>query len=103
MPIIVNNAAYGVNATPNTSHTSHPSHNTASAPDLTGLYAKRAARNALKTKYTLVHRKDRTTHAYKNTKLIVDGKEVPISDSAKFVLEQMVDTPETTANTSNTG
>ncbi len=94
MPIIVNNAPYIVK----TAFSNNTSSNTVSGgPDLTELYAKRATRDALRTKYTLVHRKDRMTHAYKDTKLVVDGKEVPISDSAKFMLEQMVDTTGNTA------
>ena len=68
--------------------------------------AKREARDANRTKYTVVHKKARTPEEYKGIKLVIDGQEVPVSDSAKFMLEQMVEIPEAeeanTADAANT-
>lgn len=53
------------------------------------LRQKREARDAKRTKYQ-IQRKDRTPEEYKGIQLIIDGKEIEISDSAKFLLEQMI-------------
>jgi len=50
---------------------------------------RRDAREANRTKYTMLY-KDKSPEEYKGIKLIVDGKEVEVSPSAKFLLEQMI-------------
>lgn len=86
MPLIVNTAAQEIVAQKAQAEKDHQE-----------LLAKRAARNAKRTKYTLIHKKDSSGTNYTGTKLILDGKEVEINDSMKFILEEMV------SNTSNTG
>jgi hypothetical protein len=56
---------------------------------------KRKARAEKRTKYHL-KRKDRTPEQYKGIQLFVDGREMKLSDSAKFFLEQLIQDEETT-------
>lgn len=53
------------------------------------LYAKREAREALRTKYKITI-KNNPSEFYKSMKLIANGKEIPISDSVKFILEHLI-------------
>jgi hypothetical protein len=48
-----------------------------------------AARRERKTRYHLL-RKDRTHEDYKGIRLFVDGEEKTLSDSSKFILEQLI-------------
>lgn len=57
--------------------------------DFQELKAKREARAAKKAKYHLI-RKDKTPSDYEKVKLIIDGKEMELSDSSKFLLEQLI-------------
>jgi len=89
MPLIVNNQIVTVNSVVQpvaaTRTRRHP--NEMVVPQ--EIAAKRAARDARRTKYTVV-RKDKTPADYKRIVLMVDGVEFPLSDSAKYMLEQMV-------------
>ncbi len=73
MPIIVNNSPTSVR----------------SVQDKKLLDEKRRERDAHRVKYFL-NRKPKTQTEYQKIKLIIDGEEVEISDSAKFILEQMI-------------
>jgi hypothetical protein len=61
--------------------------------DFNELKAKREARAAKKAKYHLI-RKDKTPSDYEGVKLVIDGKEMELSDSSKFLLEQLIKTEE---------
>ena len=51
------------------------------------------ARREKRTKYHLM-RKDRTHEDYKHIQLFVDGEEKELSDSSKFLLEQLIENEE---------
>ena len=53
------------------------------------LAQKRATRNPKRTKYQII-RKDKTAKDYKALKLMVGGREQPMSDSSKFMLDMLV-------------
>lgn len=57
--------------------------------DMEALVAKRQHKEETRTKYHLA-RKERTPEEYKGIKLFVDGREMKLSDSAKFFLEQLI-------------
>jgi hypothetical protein len=57
--------------------------------DQFALENKRASRVSNRTKYFLM-RKDKTPEDYQRVKLVIDGKEIEISDSSKFLLEQLI-------------
>lgn len=57
--------------------------------DAKDLYLKRLKRDNRRTKY-FIKRKDKTPEDYEKVKLIVDGKEMELSDSSKFLLEQLI-------------
>ena len=57
--------------------------------DMKYLEKKRAERDAKKTKY-FINRKDKSPEEYERIKIMVDGKELELSDSSKFFLEQLI-------------
>jgi len=61
--------------------------------DLNELKIKRETRAARKAKYHLI-RKDKTPSDYEGVKLVIDGKEMELSNSSKFLLEQLITTEE---------
>lgn len=58
-------------------------------PENQELRKRREERISRRTKY-FVRRKDRDHADYKGIKLFIDGEEVEINDSAKFILEQLI-------------
>jgi hypothetical protein len=57
--------------------------------DVRELNEKRARRNALRHKYTLI-RKDQKPEDFKKIRLIVGDEEYDISDSSKFLLDHLI-------------